>query len=115
MTSIVSCGEYFFKCEVSVNQDFELKIVILFLSAFKKKIIFFRFVDVQKLGNSVLKKDPKNGDVKGKLHKLHEDEAVIDDMWQKRMDQLQDAHDLQVIIRGVLFWSNVMWLVHICV
>ncbi|XP_071162084.1 spectrin beta chain-like isoform X8 [Mytilus edulis] len=58
-----------------------------------------KFVDVKKLGNSVLKKDPKNDDVKGKLDKLQEDEAVIDDMWQKRMDQLQDAHDLQVFNR----------------
>lgn len=58
--------------------------------------IFFRFADVQKLGKSVLEKDPKNSAVKDKLQKLQENEAVIDDMWQKRMEQLQDSHDLQV-------------------
>lgn len=59
-------------------------------------VIIFRFADVQKLGKSVLEKDPKNSAVKDKLQKLQEDEAVIDDMWQKRMEQLQDSHDLQV-------------------
>ena len=58
-----------------------------------------KFADVQKLGKSVLEKDPKNSAVKDKLQKLQENEAVIDDMWQKRMEQLQDSHDLQVFNR----------------
>ncbi|KAJ8309236.1 hypothetical protein KUTeg_014110 [Tegillarca granosa] len=54
-----------------------------------------KFVDVKKLGKSVLQKDPNAEDVRDKMNKLEDDEKAIDNLWAQRKKQLQDAYDLQ--------------------
>ncbi|KAL4238363.1 Spectrin beta chain [Mactra antiquata] len=54
------------------------------------------FEEVQAVGAAVLNKAPDSQDVKDKMKRLDNDEKTIDDMYQKRLKDLQDAYDLQV-------------------
>lgn len=56
----------------------------------------FRFEKVEALGVAVLEKTPNAQDVRDKMKKLADDKDAIDDMYQKRLKDLQDAYDLQV-------------------
>jgi hypothetical protein len=59
-------------------------------------VVCCRFEKVEALGTAVLGKTPGATDVKDKMKKLSDDEHAIDDMYQKRLKDLQDAYDLQV-------------------
>ncbi|XP_053397817.1 spectrin alpha chain, non-erythrocytic 1-like isoform X2 [Mercenaria mercenaria] len=54
------------------------------------------FEQVDALGVAVLGKTPNAQDVKDKMKKLNDDKEAIDEMYQKRLKDLQDAYDLQV-------------------
>ena len=59
-------------------------------------LAFVRFEKVEALGTAVLGKTPGATDVKDKMKKLADDKQTIDEMYQKRLKDLQDAYDLQV-------------------
>jgi hypothetical protein len=55
-----------------------------------------RFDKVRALGSAVLGKTPDAHDVRDKMKKLADDKDAIDNMYQKRLKDLQDAYDLAV-------------------
>ncbi|XP_052269284.1 spectrin beta chain, non-erythrocytic 1-like isoform X3 [Dreissena polymorpha] len=55
-----------------------------------------KFEKIQSLGSDVLRKTPGAQDVKDKMKKLADDQAAIDDMYKKRLKDLQDAYNLAV-------------------
>lgn len=62
-----------------------------------------RFEEVQAVGVAVLNKTPGAQDVKDKMKRLADDENAIDEMYQKRLKDLQDAYDLQVNVLSNFF------------
>ena len=56
----------------------------------------FRFEKIEALGSAVLSKTPGASDVKDKMKRLADDKDAIDEMYQKRLKDLQDAYDLQL-------------------
>ncbi|XP_012946429.2 spectrin alpha chain, non-erythrocytic 1 [Aplysia californica] len=51
------------------------------------------------LGLDIVSKNPKATEVKDKVKKLKAEEKAINDMWEDRQKQLQDAYNLQVFNR----------------
>ncbi len=48
------------------------------------------------LGEKVLGKDPGAKDVADKLRLLHDEESNINELWNRKAQDLQDARELQV-------------------
>ncbi|XP_052769142.1 spectrin beta chain, non-erythrocytic 2-like isoform X1 [Mya arenaria] len=55
-----------------------------------------KFEKTQVLGNAVLEQTPNAQDVKDKMKRLGDDGRLIDDLYKKRLKDLQDAYDLAV-------------------
>ena len=64
--------------------------------AFKYVSLPSRFEEVQLLGNAVLEDEPGAQDVKDKMKRLADDQKTIDELYKKRLKDLQDAYDLAV-------------------
>ena len=53
---------------------------------------------MEALGNVVLSKTPDAPDVKDKMKRLSDDQKAIDEMFEKRSKDLEDAYNLAVSI-----------------